>query len=157
MGSAAAAGALHATRVMGAEGQSRLRGTAHRALRALGLVASIATLFGQTGEQDQQVSSIACYSNAREATTLDEYQSWELCIGARTVEPVDCWVQGRERLFATGDELVGLCRCATSTAPVDCAQEWSWELEVEPLRVLQLCSAIVVMKLFPDCTPRAYY
>jgi hypothetical protein len=95
---------------------------------------------------------------ARKNTILDQMQARQLCFGSQSVTPVRCFIRAREKILISIDDAIPLCRCATSTAPVDCVESYLFDInnDFDWSQVYTLCSAVITNHLWDDCIPRLY-
>lgn len=74
----------------------------------------------ETAADEDGGGSIACYVQA-ERIGLERRSSIELCIGARSTEPAQCFADAVDELALSDRQAVRLCRAATSIEPAACA------------------------------------
>jgi hypothetical protein len=80
-------------------------------------------------------------------------QARQLCRGAGSTAPVDCYsAAGSESLLASG-QLVALCRCATSLEPANCLSELEENTLLLPSEMVAQCSPVISGLVDRDCRP----
>jgi hypothetical protein len=80
---------------------------------------------------------IACYNAA--TSRLSSAYGVQLCTGATSAAPAECYIQAVDRGNFTDYDAVRLCRLATSTAPATCAAQIDEETGADENTQIQYC------------------
>lgn len=96
---------------------------------------------------------LRCIERARNQTVLQEEQREQLCLGATSLEPIDCYRSAVDQRALDPPDAIELCRCATSSEPVRCFREALRVRPSEPLWAVRQCSTIATQNLTSDCRP----
>lgn len=106
-------------------------------------VAALLLVFRPASAPAQESPALSCYEQVRDGLRLGEPGALELCQGALSEAPAQCFIEADRRLFLTDHDMLLLCRCATSTAPVDCFLQAERETFLADYQILQLCSPVL--------------
>jgi hypothetical protein len=118
---------------------------------------------GVQGDGEQQPerppnAGVHCLEVAKRTLYLADQTAYNLCLGAGSDAPMQCFAAGRAYTVLTDPQLIELCRCATSTGPVQCYMQARAQAFLIDQQLTTLCSAVVTQQIYGiACTPRAAY
>ncbi|AEI66587.1 hypothetical protein [Corallococcus macrosporus] len=89
------------------------------------------------------VPQVSCYQRATEGG-LDDSLAAQLCRGARSSTPAECFVRAQDEGSLTQSQAVQLCQfAAPDEDPAGCYLQARQQTFTDPSRVLQLCQPAV--------------
>jgi hypothetical protein len=113
--------------------------TAHAAGAAV--LAALFALGGMgTARAQEQAPQLTCYRMVLDAGLTDEYSATQLCRGARSTAPADCFLRVRDEGSLTQGQAVQLCQFSTpEDDPATCYLQARRKTFIESWRGVQLC------------------
>ncbi|MHB8875941.1 MAG: hypothetical protein ACYC8T_19810 [Myxococcaceae bacterium] len=106
---------------------------------------------GEDAGVPQEFPSLACYQQAIRHVDVDSQRAIELCRGADSAGPAQCFIQARAQTFLSIEKAMELCTCATSTTPVACFNQARAGTFLEDHELVRLCSPVYSGQLPLGC------
>ncbi|WP_164016621.1 hypothetical protein [Pyxidicoccus trucidator] len=106
--------------------------------------AVLAALFGlavpASARAPEQAPQLTCYRMALDNGLTDEHAATQLCRGARSTAPAQCFLRVQEEGSLTEGQAMQLCQFATpDDDPATCYLQAQRKTFIEPWRGVQLC------------------
>jgi hypothetical protein len=91
-------------------------------------------------EESMGPPQLACYRLATDAGLTDEYAATQLCRGARSIAPAQCYARVRDEGSLTQGQALQLCQFATpDDDPAGCYLQARRQTFIQEWRAVQLC------------------